>query len=245
MTKVVTAPSTSLDGLIAGADDSPEQRLGSTATDSSAGSATVIRPAGYYLSFKMSAVSAAFFDEGVGRLSAVIAGRRTYDISKAWGDPRPAGAGSGAHLPWRRLRWRPPSRRGDGRSQRRGVAPIVVGDSYCAAIDACHDVFDVRRGQIWTPCTTQRQFASVQQSRPRYGQQPETRCTYPRPISKMPCATQTRESPGRGQAAAPLDVPARLQTRQVAISSASERRDGVDDGVDRAAQRGHGANGAT
>jgi hypothetical protein len=46
MTKVVTAPSTSLDGLIAGADDSPEQRLGSTATDSSAGSATVIRPAG-------------------------------------------------------------------------------------------------------------------------------------------------------------------------------------------------------
>jgi hypothetical protein len=28
MTKVVTAPSTSLDGLIAGADDSPEQRLG-------------------------------------------------------------------------------------------------------------------------------------------------------------------------------------------------------------------------
>ena len=39
------------------------------------------------------------------------------------------------------------------------VSPIVVGDSYCAAIDACHDVFDVRRGQIWTPCTTQRQFA--------------------------------------------------------------------------------------
>jgi DNA-binding CsgD family transcriptional regulator/tetratricopeptide (TPR) repeat protein len=30
------------------------------------------------------------------------------------------------------------------------VSPIVVGDSYCAAIDACHDVFDVRRGQTWT-----------------------------------------------------------------------------------------------
>jgi len=30
------------------------------------------------------------------------------------------------------------------------VSPIVVGDSYCAAIDACHDVFDVGRGQIWT-----------------------------------------------------------------------------------------------
>ena len=30
------------------------------------------------------------------------------------------------------------------------VSPVVVGDSYCAAIDACHDVFDVRRGQTWT-----------------------------------------------------------------------------------------------
>ena len=30
------------------------------------------------------------------------------------------------------------------------VSPVVVGDSYCAAIDACHDVFDVRRGQMWT-----------------------------------------------------------------------------------------------
>jgi hypothetical protein len=32
----------------------------------------------------MSAESAAFFDEGVGRVGAVIAGRRTYDISEAW-----------------------------------------------------------------------------------------------------------------------------------------------------------------
>ena len=30
------------------------------------------------------------------------------------------------------------------------LSPVVVGDSYCAAIDACHDVFDVRRGQMWT-----------------------------------------------------------------------------------------------
>lgn len=30
------------------------------------------------------------------------------------------------------------------------VSPMVVGDSYCSAIDACHDVFDVRRGQTWT-----------------------------------------------------------------------------------------------
>ena len=30
------------------------------------------------------------------------------------------------------------------------TSPIVVGDSFCTAIDACHDVFDVRRGQAWT-----------------------------------------------------------------------------------------------
>ena len=40
-------------------------------------------PSRYYLSFMMSAVSAAFFDEGVGRVGTVIAGRRTYDISQA------------------------------------------------------------------------------------------------------------------------------------------------------------------
>jgi dihydrofolate reductase len=37
----------------------------------------------------MSAVSAATFDEGVGRVGAVIAGRRTYDISEAWGGSGP------------------------------------------------------------------------------------------------------------------------------------------------------------
>jgi DNA-binding CsgD family transcriptional regulator/tetratricopeptide (TPR) repeat protein len=30
------------------------------------------------------------------------------------------------------------------------ISPIAVGDSYCTAIDACHDLHDVRRGQAWT-----------------------------------------------------------------------------------------------
>ncbi len=34
------------------------------------------------------------------------------------------------------------------------TSPVVVGDSYCTAIDACHDVFDVRRGQTWTAAFT-------------------------------------------------------------------------------------------
>jgi len=83
MTKVVTAPSTSLDGLIAGADDSPEQRLGVDGDRLFSWFSDGDTPSRYYLSCKMSAVSAAFFDEGVGRVGAVIAGRRTYDISKA------------------------------------------------------------------------------------------------------------------------------------------------------------------
>jgi dihydrofolate reductase len=33
----------------------------------------------------MSAASADFFDEGVGGTGAVIAGRRTYEVSEAWG----------------------------------------------------------------------------------------------------------------------------------------------------------------
>ena len=30
------------------------------------------------------------------------------------------------------------------------ISPIAIGDSYCTAIDACHDMYDVRRGQAWT-----------------------------------------------------------------------------------------------
>ena len=30
------------------------------------------------------------------------------------------------------------------------ISPIAIGDSYCTAIDACHDLHDVRRGQAWT-----------------------------------------------------------------------------------------------
>lgn len=30
------------------------------------------------------------------------------------------------------------------------VSLIAIGDSYCTAIEACHDLFDVRRGHAWT-----------------------------------------------------------------------------------------------
>src|SRR5512132_3535258 len=67
----------------------PSSRWWSEGTGCSPGSATVTPPSRYYPGFKMSAVSAAFFDEGVSRVGAVIAGRRTYDISEAWGGSGP------------------------------------------------------------------------------------------------------------------------------------------------------------
>jgi len=89
MTKVVAAHSTSLDGCIAGADDSPKQPLGVGGDRLFTWFSDGDTPSRYYPGFKMSAVSAAFFDEGVGRVGAVIAGRRTYDISEAWGGSGP------------------------------------------------------------------------------------------------------------------------------------------------------------
>ncbi len=83
MTMVATGLSTSVDGFIAGADDSSEQpsgiggeRLFNWLRDGDT-------PSRYYPSFKMSAVSAKFFDEAVGRVGAVITGRRTYNVSRA------------------------------------------------------------------------------------------------------------------------------------------------------------------
>jgi dihydrofolate reductase len=89
MTIVVTGHSTLLDGFIAGADDSSERPLGvggDRLFDWFSDGDTSSR---FYPEFKMSAASAAFFDEYAGRVGAVITGRRTYDVSDAWGGNGP------------------------------------------------------------------------------------------------------------------------------------------------------------
>jgi dihydrofolate reductase len=89
MTSVLTALSTSLDGFIAGADDSPEQPLGVGGDQLFGWLFDGDTPSRFNPMFKMSAVSAAFFDAGVARVGAAITGRRTYDVSEAWGGSGP------------------------------------------------------------------------------------------------------------------------------------------------------------
>jgi dihydrofolate reductase len=89
MTKVATALSTSIDGFIAGGEDGPERPLGVGGQRLFKWYSDGDTPSRIYPSFKMSAQSAAFFDEGAGRVGAVISGRRTYDISGAWGGSGP------------------------------------------------------------------------------------------------------------------------------------------------------------
>jgi dihydrofolate reductase len=89
MTIVTTGLSTSVDGFIAGADDSPAKPLGVGGDRLFEWFGDGDTPSRHYPSFRMSAVSAAFFDEFADRHGAVITGRRTYDIADAWGGTGP------------------------------------------------------------------------------------------------------------------------------------------------------------
>jgi dihydrofolate reductase len=89
MAKIVTALSTSVDGFIAGADDSPDHPLGVGGDPLFDWLTNGDTPSRFGPSLKMSPESAAFFDEGVGRCGAVVAGRRTYDVSRGWNGTGP------------------------------------------------------------------------------------------------------------------------------------------------------------
>jgi dihydrofolate reductase len=76
---VTTQHSSSIDGFIAdrqGRSDSLHDWL------RAGGQHSRVNP-----NFAMHPVNARFFDEGVGRCGAVIAGRRTYDVSDGWAVP--------------------------------------------------------------------------------------------------------------------------------------------------------------
>ena len=74
MTRIVSGLAASLDGYIAGPDDSREQPLCNSGTDCSSGTSTTTPPAGSTPSFRLSQPSTEFFDEFAGRFGAIIAG---------------------------------------------------------------------------------------------------------------------------------------------------------------------------
>ena len=98
----------SLDGFIAGASDNANQRAADPMTRHGGGGDRLFSwltggdtPSRVNPNFNMSAPSAAFFDEGVDATGAVVAGRRSYDVSGAWD-------GRGSHARSAPLRHDPP-----------------------------------------------------------------------------------------------------------------------------------------
>ena len=89
MTRVVTALAISADGYIAGPNDGPGNPLGDGGGrlfDWYMDGDTQSR---LFPNFKLSPESARVFDEGAASVGAIIAGRRTYEISNAWGGRGP------------------------------------------------------------------------------------------------------------------------------------------------------------
>jgi dihydrofolate reductase len=92
MGKVVVQLSMSLDGFIAGPNDGPENSLGDGGEQLfkwySGGDTDFKWPSGTMTS-KVSAVSAAHLREMIPTIGALVTGRRTFDIARAWGGRHP------------------------------------------------------------------------------------------------------------------------------------------------------------
>lgn len=89
MTKIIVALSMSLDGYIAGPDDGNEQPLGAGGTALFDWYFTGDTPSRHHERFRLSERSARVFDDGLSSAGAVVAGRRTYDISCGWNGDGP------------------------------------------------------------------------------------------------------------------------------------------------------------
>jgi dihydrofolate reductase len=89
MAKVIVALSMSLDGYIAGPDDGNEQPLGAGGTALFDWYFTGDTPSRHHERFRLTERSAQVFDDGLSSAGAVVAGRRTYDISHGWNGDGP------------------------------------------------------------------------------------------------------------------------------------------------------------
>jgi dihydrofolate reductase len=84
MTSVMTGLSTSVDGFVAGPEDRVGRPLGVGGERLFEWLSDGDTPSRHYPAFKMSVASAKVFDGFADRVGAVISGRRTYDIARAW-----------------------------------------------------------------------------------------------------------------------------------------------------------------
>ncbi len=94
MGKVIFENSVSLDGFVAGPNDGPENGLGDGGQALFAwyNSGDVAFPLpGTDMVFKISRASAELLQEEWGKLGAMVAGRRMFDIAGAWGGNPPGG----------------------------------------------------------------------------------------------------------------------------------------------------------
>jgi dihydrofolate reductase len=82
--KVIAAVAVSVDGFTAGPGDGPSQPLGLGGEQLFTWFEDGDTPGRFYPEMKMSAASASAFDGFIARIGAVITGRRTYDIARAW-----------------------------------------------------------------------------------------------------------------------------------------------------------------
>ncbi|MEO8610367.1 MAG: dihydrofolate reductase family protein [Chloroflexota bacterium] len=94
MGTVIFETSVSLDGYVAGPNDNPENGLGDGGEALFAwyqnGDVDFPLP-GTDMSFKVSQASADLFKDEWGKLGAMVAGRRMFDIARAWGGYPPGG----------------------------------------------------------------------------------------------------------------------------------------------------------
>lgn len=94
MSKVIVELSMSLDGFVAGPNDSPERGLGEGGERLfmwyASGDTDFPLP-GTDMVFKISQASADLLREEWGKLGAMVTGRRTFDIAGAWGGNPPGG----------------------------------------------------------------------------------------------------------------------------------------------------------
>jgi dihydrofolate reductase len=94
MSKVIVELSVSLDGFVAGPNDGPENGLGDGGERLFAwyySGDTAFPLPGTDMVFQISRASAELLQEEWGKLGAMVAGRRMFDIAHAWGGNPPGG----------------------------------------------------------------------------------------------------------------------------------------------------------